>query len=312
MNTSSQIWAITTYFNPSRYRRRLANFRRFRNALRTPLLVVEFAYGDEAFELCDDDADTLVQVRGASVLWQKERLCNVAVQKLPAHVNYVAWLDCDIEFSEAFWAEAAVEALQRDRLVQLFENLIDLEPESTSCAGTIEYTGKSLASFVTKGGPETKEFPPGSAKKYRPRLPGGAWAGHRSLLAKHGFYDAMILGGGDGAFVLAAYGRFDEVLKISKFNGLQALHYLRWARPFFNDAQGRVGFLSGDLFHYWHGDLANRQYGERYEALSKFDFDPFVDVRIDHQGCLAWSSEKTELHEFVKNYWNLRQEDGPA
>lgn len=308
MDWSSQIWAITSYFNPRRYRLRLENFRHFRNALRAPLLVVELSYGD-AFELCPDDAEILVQIRGGSELWQKERLLNVAIQKLPSDVIYVAWLDCDIEFSELRWAEAAVQALQHDRIVQLFEHLIDLEPDSTRHVASPEYTGKSMASFVRNGGPETKEFPPGSPKRYRPRNPGLAWAARRSLIEKHGFYDALILGGGDAALALAAYGRFNELKPL--LNSAQTNHYLNWARPFFNDVKGSVGFLEGTIFHHWHGNLADRRYNERYEGLSQFDFDPYADVKIDNNGCFVWSSDKPTLHAFVKDYWTQRSE-GPT
>ena len=231
---------------------------------------------------------------------------------LPQEVVYVAWLDCDVAFTEHSWAEAAVEALQRACLVQLFENLIDLDPGETLPTGVIEYTGKSMAAFLSNGGPRTKEFPLGSAKRYRPSQPGLAWAGRRSLLERHGFYDRLILGGGDGAFALAAYGRFDEIPLINKMNDTQKEHYLPWARSFFDDVQGSVSFLKGDLLHYWHGNLADRRYDERHEGLSQFGFNPDVDIKIDSEGCFVWSSDKPSLHEYVRNYWSLRQEDGPA
>jgi hypothetical protein len=161
--------------------------------------VVELGYGD-AFELTKDDADLLLQIRGDSVLWQKERLLNLALGRLPTHVRFVAWADCDVIFSDPSWADSAIEVLQHHRLVQLFENFVDLGPAPTDQIGEFQYTGKGIVAFFENGGPETKNFPPGSALRYRPRLPGGAWAGRRSLIEKHGFYDSMILGGGDGAF----------------------------------------------------------------------------------------------------------------
>ncbi len=99
---------------------------------------------------------------------------------------------------------------------------------------------------------------------------------------------------------------------INKLNDAQTTHYLAWARSFFNDVQGNIGFVKGKIFHYWHGHLADRQYSKRYEDLSQFDFDPSVDVSIDNQGCFTWSSDKSALHDFVRNYWNLRKEDGPT
>ena len=46
---------------------------------------VELAFGDAAFELRAGDADRLVQLRtgAANVMWQKERLLNEALRRLP-------------------------------------------------------------------------------------------------------------------------------------------------------------------------------------------------------------------------------------
>src|SRR5437016_4683011 len=97
------LWGITSYFNPMRYRRRLSNFRLFRKHLNIPLVVVELTYG-EVFELHEKDAEVLIQLRGGAVLWQKERLLNVALSALPSSCDKVAWLDCDIIFDDIGWA----------------------------------------------------------------------------------------------------------------------------------------------------------------------------------------------------------------
>ena len=96
------LWAITSYFNPAGYRNRLENFRKFRRRLAVPLLAVEFRYG-ERFELEDGDADLLLRLPGRDVLWQKERLLNVAMTHLPAECTAVASLDCDVVFERDDW-----------------------------------------------------------------------------------------------------------------------------------------------------------------------------------------------------------------
>ena len=67
------LWAITSYFNPSRYRRKLENYRVFRERLAVPLIAVEHDV-EGRFELGPGDADVLVRVAGGDVLWQKERV----------------------------------------------------------------------------------------------------------------------------------------------------------------------------------------------------------------------------------------------
>jgi hypothetical protein len=90
----SKIWAVTTYYNPCNYKRRLENFKVFRENLNLPLLVVELSYGIQ-YGLTKNDAEIVIQLKGSSIMWQKERLLNIAIDKLPKHVENVVWLDCE-------------------------------------------------------------------------------------------------------------------------------------------------------------------------------------------------------------------------
>jgi hypothetical protein len=308
MNDASPIFAITSYYNPGHFRRRLENFRQFRKALLGPLLVVESGCG-HAFELSREDADILVQIPSNAVLWQKERLLNVALRHLPRHVVYVAWIDCDMVLSNPLWPELAIEALQQHCLVQLFENLIDLDPTSSHQDGPFEYTGDGMVAFVKNGGP-LRDLSLHRTRQYRPSARGGAWAGRRFLLERHGFYDALILGGGDLAFAYAAYGLFDGVVDQLHLNQRQMSHYMSWARPFYDEVRSNLGYLKGDILHYWHGTIADRRYGERAKNLLQFAFDPHVDIAIDENGLFRWSSDKPQLHRYVREYFVSRNEDG--
>jgi hypothetical protein len=89
-----------------------------------------------------------------------------------------------------------------------------------------------------------------------------------------------------------------------------ARHYLDWAGPVRDAVAGQVGFLDAEILHLWHGDARNRQYHERYQTLSEFDFDPFVDIGPDAAGCWRWSSNKPEMHAWVRSYFDFRREDG--
>ena len=56
-------------------------------------------------------ADILVQIHGGDVMWQKECLLNIALQRVPKNCDKIAWLDCDIVFGSNDWAEQASHAL---------------------------------------------------------------------------------------------------------------------------------------------------------------------------------------------------------
>ena len=98
---------ITSYFNPMRSRRRLANYRTFRSRLNAPLFTVELSF-DGRFELTPSDADHLIQLSGGDIMWQKERLLNIALGAVPGDVEDVAWIDCDLVF-ESTWLAAGRE-----------------------------------------------------------------------------------------------------------------------------------------------------------------------------------------------------------
>ena len=55
-DVSATFWAITCYFNPVGYRRRLENYHLFRQRLNVPLVTVELSF-DERFQLSAGDAD---------------------------------------------------------------------------------------------------------------------------------------------------------------------------------------------------------------------------------------------------------------
>ena len=119
-----RLWGVAAVFNPTGSSRRLANYRAFRRELQVPLVTVELAYGPD-FELGTDDADIMLRLRGRDVLWQKERLLNLALRALPVECDSVAWLDADIVFERPDWPELALAELEHSTLVQPFRDVRD-------------------------------------------------------------------------------------------------------------------------------------------------------------------------------------------
>ena len=63
-----------------------------------------------------------MQLRGRDILWQKERLLNVALASLPAHCTKVAWLNSDIVFENGDWVKKAQRGLDKVPLLQPFSH----------------------------------------------------------------------------------------------------------------------------------------------------------------------------------------------
>ena len=307
------LWAITSYFNPVGYASRLSNYRIFRTNLTVPLVVVELSLTG-LFELRRDDAEIVVQIAGGEVLWQKERLLNVALSHLPKDCDHVAWLDCDVVFATQDWAHLATKALAEVPLIHLFRERCNLDraaqvffpPDRCSCDSISE----SVAYKMAIGTAQEDDFRQSDAPLARNSTVGLAWAARHDLLRITGFYDACILGSGDRSMLCAAMGCFDHGIKAAGMHGRQIEHYLAWARAFYRAVAGRVGFIEGRIFHLWHGTLENRRYGQRLEGLSRYEFNPFTDIVLDPSGCWRWNNGKKEMHDYVKSYFKSRHEDG--
>lgn len=306
------LWAITCHFNPAGYKRRVENYRIFRQRLAVPLVTVELSF-DGTFQLRQDDADVLVQLRGRDVMWQKERLLNLALKRLPDHCDKVAWLDSDVVFTSDDWATQAALALNEFALVHLFQERHDLprevwpEPLSSWAAPSpaISMVHRMAAEGVAPG-----EMLLSHPRQDRRSSNGLAWASPRAVLERHGFYDACILGSGDRAVFCAGLGTFDYCTRGLLMNASQAEHYRAWAGPYFATVRGRIGCIPGRAIHLWHGELRDRRYGERDRGLQPFDFDPFHDIELDSGGSWRWASNKPALHAYVRHYFESRNEDG--
>ncbi|MGH7787229.1 MAG: hypothetical protein ACRERC_10215 [Candidatus Binatia bacterium] len=311
-NRGHGIWAITSYFNPAGYRSRLKNYRIFRQRLAVPLLAVELSCTPQ-FELGAADADVLVQLRGDAILWQKERLLNLALQSLPDECETVAWLDCDVVLTRPDWPLVANQLLHTAPLVQLFHARYNLpadtlpeqvaSPAAYAAGHALGYTlAHRLAAPAVVG-------EPASASRAGVAL-GLAWAAPRRLLETHGFYDAGVLGGGDRALACAAVGQFDGLRATWGANEAQSVHFAAWARPFHAAVRGNVAWVDGAIFHLWHGHRDDRRYVERYEKFRVYEFDPSRDIALDHGGCWRWNSDKPDMHRYVSDYFHARREDG--
>jgi hypothetical protein len=304
----SKLWAIAAYFNPCGYRSRRENYARFSAELRAPLLTVELSF-DGTFKLDPRSADILIRRRGGDVMWQKERLLNIALEHLPPECEALAWLDCDVLFSRPDWAEAALAALEEWPLIQPFSTGRDQLGRGAEALGS---AAPSYASSHMRGRPVEMTFEYGADRIPGRRLsaPGFAWAARRDLIAGVGFYDANILGAGDRSLIQAGTGRIEEEIALRMPSTAHAEHYRAWALRFHGRVENRIGAIPGEIVHLWHGDFRDRQYRVRFEDFGRFDFDPRRDITLDEAACWRWSSAKPQLHAFAGDLFARQRADG--
>ncbi|HYG22495.1 MAG TPA: hypothetical protein VEH04_06900 [Verrucomicrobiae bacterium] len=311
-SSSSELWVITTYFNFVRYERRLANYRHFRKHIGAPLLTVELAKEGE-FVLKEGDADILIQCSDGDVMWQKERLLNHGLSRLPESCRYVAWVDCDLLFHDPGWIERAVKELQRVPLLQPFNRVVHASREARVSRFEVnpEWVAQPAmgAALAERGSFE------GFMRAVMRRAAGTpasgmAWVARREVLERHGWYDASIIGGGDTALVCAAFNRPEIVVELHHLNARQREYYQDWALRFHNDVQERVSCISGTVLHLWHGELSDRMPQERHRGLREHQFDPQRDIALGKDGAWRWATDKPAMHRYLRRYFASRLEDG--
>ena len=262
------LWAITAYFNPMHWRRRRDNYRQFRQALRLPLVAVELGY-DGQFDLAPGDADVLLQFPAADVMWQKERLLNLALAAVPPHVDKVVAIDSDVIFArDDVWPDVN-RALDEAPLLHPFSQVYYLPPVSY----------------------------------------GLAWAFRRELFAERGFYDPWIIGGGTRVHCFAAGGHAHDAADAMQFTPSMRDHFRAWTEGFHADVRDRWGFLPGAIAHLWHGTTGGRKFRQRYTDFAAFDFDPAHDLALDANGVWRWASDKPAMHDYLCLYFAGRRED---
>lgn len=273
-----------------------------------PLVAVELSF-DGDFELTNNDADILIQISGGAILWQKERLLNLAIKSVPPEADSIAWIDCDVVFERTDWVADAKQQLTSANVIQLFADTIDLGAEDHKANSDYRYaapTGRGVLKSIDENSFKDFTLTPGGNK--RSFAWGLAWAARREILEDHGLYDAMIVGGGPRALVSAIYGNFDKVVDAYQLNSARREHYLMWARPYQRAVDARVGYVAGRLYHLWHGDVENRNYAGRHRGL--VEFEPDADLVVGANGAWHWARSRPSLQKFLEDFFVNRAEDG--
>ena len=325
------LWVITSYFNPAKYDSRRRNYDLFRKYVNAPLLTVELTRSGER-QLTRDDGDIVVDLVGEDRIWQKERLLNIALAELPSHVEYVAWVDCDVLFEDDDWALKAQRKLsRRGGLLQLFRTAVhlprDADVRSLSPVSCSRYapvvSNMSIVRALdasTSAWDDAKgigaPFEADVTGQYRiadrSMATGMAWAADRAALAASGFYERNIIGGGDSVLAFAALGRLDDYFAVRRLTPAHRDDVRTWAAAAeLSTLFSAIGALDNKLYHLWHGTIGNRNYDGRYEILRRHDFDPVCDIRYSSNKTWMWSHPRSALADEVGSYFFSRCEDVP-
>lgn len=298
-------WCITTFFNPAKYQAPLKNYYTFKENLarqNVNLLTIELAFNNDPFMIVPDK--NTVQVRGNSIMWQKERLINHGLSLLPNDCDKFAWLDCDVLFSTDMWADMASDALDQHDVIQLYKRIFYLPQGHREYKGchTTMLQGLVWQKIIHKDWLERRK------KKELPfSAPGFAWAAKRSAFSDIGIYDKNIVGSGDTFLVDCYFESWDIHGYAKKFTDAMKTDMMQWKEKL-DQKNLSIGYIPVDIYHLYHGSLKNRRYMDRHEAILQNSYDPATDIELQ-DGVYEWSSDKVPMHETIRNYFWARNED---
>lgn len=218
-------------------------------------------------------------IKSDSILWHKERLFNLLIDKFNLYdkYNYICWMDADILFA------SSIKGLDTKKIDAF-------QPFKVSIRQA-DKTGKE--SFTIDSWAEN---PKDSSDI------GLSWGIKSSILKSvGGFFDYGILGGGD---TVMAYRMSKREMKFGceKLDEEVALYFK-------NDyiKRERVAALNNTVTHLFHGKIKNRQYNERVKILKKYKYNPLEDLTVEKNGLYRLINKEFEAE--IKNYFLNRKED---
>lgn len=228
-------------------------------------------------------------------VWVKENLINLAVNQLPNDWQYVAWIDADLTFLSPNWARDTIRALGRSDVVQMWQTAVNLGP-----TGEALKIDKSYG--YMHGGSGTPWVP---NDRYGFWHPGYAWACTRQAWERMtGLMDWAILGSGDRHLAMALTGR-----ALHSAPGTVHPNYKKLLEEFQKLCAGlTLSWVPGTIVHHWHGSFVNRRYRERWDILTKNNFDPLKDLQFE-DGRLSLTRSGLRLVGELDEYFLGRRED---
>jgi len=298
---------ITTYYNPERYVTRKTNYDIFKKHMDDSgvlLVTVECTFGDEPYELPESDSN--IRLNAKSVLWQKERLLNIAAESLPDDIDAVAWIDCDVIFENKNWVQDTLDALDRAPIAQLFTTCLRLTKSGDS--GELPDMAESFASVMNR-------FPESlNVQRYDVHGHSGyAWAMRRDIFREVGLYEHAISGSADHFMAHAIYGDYGFCIENAlKHDETQIKHLQEWGKKFHALVDGQISVVRGQIRHLWHGDLVNRNYFGRMHQITDLGYNPYEDLLIEDGKPIEWAAgfDKQGLIDYFNGYYSSRKEDG--
>jgi hypothetical protein len=269
---------ISCFFNSQNSPYRLLAFQKFYESIKhLNHRIAECIIGDSDPQL--EENSNIKRFYTSDLLWHKESLLNLLV-KDPKKYRFVFLVDADVIFTNPNWMTDSVKLLKTNvNILQPFKYCVHLDRDEVQPS----FSMRELVMFnpdpIDPNTINPKVWRSFSAnynlnglwkdEKYNTHgHVGFAWGAKREILDAVPLYDRALIGGADHIIAHAAAGQIPHKCIEKAFtDNMDEIN--EWSKDFFMMVRGKIGYVEGNLYHIWHGDIDKRQYLKRIK-----DFTP--------------------------------------
>lgn len=278
---------VIPFFNPTNSVRLVQNFLFIDNLLQRaniPVIIIELAYNNLFITKEIDDNDRhIIHVRSDSVMFHKENLLNIGINKV-IYSKYCI-LDADIIFSDLNWYNNLSNLLSKYDVIQPYQKAywMALDMKTT-------IRSKFSVGFNLK------------ARKGKLDHPGFVWGFKREWFEKIGnLPEFFISGGSDSILAHICFGsQINNYIDSELFNS-----YLDNCK----EIEFSSNYMNGVIFHLFHGNIENRQYSERHKKITRA-INRKIYLTKNSDGVLEWEQDiRTQMNETFMEYLISRGDD---
>ena len=288
-------YIICIMFNPARSRSRIKlylSFKRQMEKLGIKLITVECVYDNSPFTITKQNYEPYnIQLSTQSAFFQKEKLINIALTKLPLDAKYVAWCDCEVEFTSSNWVNDTIRGLHVFKAIQLFEEAVILNSN-----GEDVMTKRGFAAQLN----ENEEIENATLQRMT-EAAGHCWAFRVDALKEiGGLLDFSPLGNGEKIMGYSLAKRMEDYVP-NELNASFKDSIRTWQKKAALALTAGIGFIPGTIRVYYCSTTQEAKAHDKWEVLQGNNFDPKEDLFLAENGLYYIDPSKPKLREDLKN-----------
>jgi len=285
---------VSCFFNPQNSKYRLKAFDIFYDKIKhLNHQIIECVIGDSKPQLNYPNIKT---IHTKNLLWHKETLLNKVISELPQKYKYVFWIDADVIFTNNNWLVDGVEQLKTNNIIQPFKYCFHLDKDQIKSDKVVTDLNKKIWRSFCSNYVENKSWMDNDYDTHG--HVGFAWGAKREILDTIPLYDKALIGGADHIIAHASANQINHCCISKAFiENIDEINI--WSEKFAKLIDGKIGFVEGELYHIWHGDIEKRQYLKRIHNFSAHNKNI---TQKDINGFYI-----TEDDSYVREYFSIRE-----